>query len=342
MKLVLFKVNQLGDNVVFLPIVQTLRRLYPDWELALFTSPAAADLYAGTIPPARLWVEVTKDFNGEWKRPDRLWKLWRWLRDFGADGSLIGFDQGNVVHLLAHLAGGRVRAGADILPLKLPSALTHPVGPPKNARAGTLSWEVARVLVTACGGREWPASPPRPDLSHLVRGTTAQARRIVIHAGASRAYKRWPLERFQELARRLAADFEVVWIASPEASHDGLAGVRVEHPRDLSALTACIAGAGLFIGNNSGPMNLCIALGRPGVILNGPSNPLWDPVWSPERYLLLRDTALPCQPCDDCVRPAMECRNVLAPLTCLDRWSVDEVETSCRHWHERWASHSHC
>jgi ADP-heptose:LPS heptosyltransferase len=44
MNLALFKVNNLGDNIVFLPVVQALRKRFPDWRLMVFTSPAAAEL----------------------------------------------------------------------------------------------------------------------------------------------------------------------------------------------------------------------------------------------------------------------------------------------------------
>lgn len=340
MKVAIFKVNQLGDNVVFLPIVQALRRLYPDWELALFTSPTAAPLYSGLIEPSRLRVERTEDFNGAWKNPSRLRSLWQWLRDFGPDASQLGDDQGNVAHLLGWLAGGKVRAGIKLFPLHLPSCLTHTVRLDRSVRIGELNWEIARTLVKACSGREWPKTLISPDLTHLGGGEVSKPERVIIHAGASREYKRWPLERFAELGKRLASKWEVIWIETPDSPAAAANGLKVEKPQTLKELVTLLASAGLYIGNNSGPMHLCSALAIPSVILNGPSGNAWDPLWHSERFLQLRDLTLPCQPCDNSVKPAMVCRNQLDPFTCLTRWTVDEVEKLCRSWQERWSNSS--
>ena len=86
-----------------------------------------------------------------------------------------------------------------------------------------------------------------------------------------------------------------------------------------------MAGARHFVGNNSGPMNIASALGVSGTILNGPSAANWDPPWHGERFDLLRDPALACQPCDPLTHPANVCQNREHPMACMLRWSVDDV-----------------
>ena len=56
MNLALFKVNNLGDNIVFLPVVQALRKRFPDWRLMVFTSPAAAAWPDAPAARIRLWT----------------------------------------------------------------------------------------------------------------------------------------------------------------------------------------------------------------------------------------------------------------------------------------------
>ena len=338
MKLAIFKVNQLGDNVVFLPVVQALRRRFPDWKLFVFTSPLAAELFTADLPPEQMLVMPTREFNGAWRHPLSLARLAARARRERFDASLLAHDQGNVAHLLARLAGGKVRVGIRPDFIKVPGGLTDIVALSPELKIAQANWELARTLVQRIGGAEWAETPPAPDLSHLAGDAAPIDGRVVIHAGASLVYKRWFPERFQALANRLAEKFEVLWIEQPElGSLDLSAAVRRVAPSSLGALVKTLRTAGLFIGNNSGPMNIASALGCPSIIISGPSHPVWDPMWFPERMQILRDDALACLPCDGPIRPVSVCQNAASPLACMARWSVQEVyERSCE-WIARWS-----
>lgn len=341
MNLLIFKVNQLGDNVLFLPVIQALRRLRPDWKLRLFTSPVAAPLYEGILDAQDIHVVETRDFNSAWRNPSRLLALRNRVCAGRTDAVILGDDQGNVAHLLAWLSGARVRVGAALNLTKLGRCLTHAVQPPADTGIATHNWEIARTCLRVFGDLDWPACPPQPDLAHLLGDAKPAPRRVVIHPGGSLPYKRWPLDSFRELAGRLAHDVETVWIdhaATPAPTLER--GITRAAPKTIGELTRVIATASLFIGNNSGPMNLAFALGRPSVILNGPSTAAWDPSWQRERHLILRDVSLPCSPCDTAFKPALVCRNPLAPMTCMTRWNVATVEAQCRNWLRRWAPFS--
>ena len=59
-------------------------------------------------------------------------------------------------------------------------------------------------------------------------------------------------------------------------------GLTLEHPTicpsDLSTLAALLAGAQLFIGNDSGPGHIAAAGGTPTLSLFGPTDPgIWSP-----------------------------------------------------------------
>lgn len=338
MKLGIFKVNQLGDNVVFLPVVQALRRRFPAWRLDLFTSPVAAELFAADLPPAQIHAMPTAEFNGAWKRPATLARLWREVARARLDATLIADDQGNVAHLLARLAGGRVRVG--ILPrfIKMRGGLTDIVPLAPTLPVAQVNWEIARALVHRLGGGDWPATPPAPDLAHLSGDAVPVAGRIVIHSGASLAYKRWLPERFVALANRLAERFEVLWIEQPHTPAAELSPqVQRVAPASLGAFVTTLRSASLLVGNNSGPMNLAAAMGCPAVILSGPSHPVWDPIWHADRILILRAPGLACLPCDPLERPAGFCQNAAEPMACMTHWSVDDVAGRTVAWLERWA-----
>jgi heptosyltransferase-3 len=109
---------------------------------------------------------------------------------------------------------------------------------------------------------------------------------------ASAADKIWPAAKFVELAGRLKANLSLdpVFIAGPDEdlsafqAYRSLAGSSVEDVKRL------LAGAALFIGNDSGPAHMAAAFGIPSVVLFGSSDPdIWRP-WKTES-IVLTDTA---------------------------------------------------
>jgi heptosyltransferase-3 len=95
-----------------------------------------------------------------------------------------------------------------------------------------------------------------------------------IHPFSGSARKNWPLEKFRELARQLEAEMPVRWCAGPE--DPPLEGaVRID---DLYELARWLAGARMYVGNDSGITHLAAAVGTPVLALFGPTDP---EVWAP-------------------------------------------------------------
>lgn len=318
MTLVIFKVNQLGDNVVFLPVVQALSAALPDWKIVVMTSPVAARLYEVCCPQAEVRTIETAAFNGAWRRPALLAKLAADLRVLKPDVCLLGDDQGSVAHLLARMSGAGVRVGPHTARVRLNACLTERVATADGELVAAHNWRIAGKLAP-----NLPAAIPAPDLSAFGREEHGA---VLIHAGASRAYKRWPTARFVELANKIRESHPVVWVEQ-RAHEEGALNdaVRLMPVGTLDEFVRLMAGARHFVGNNSGPMNLASALGVPGTIFNGPSTPNWDPPWHRERFDLLMDPTLSCQPCDRLTHPVNACQNSEHPMACMDRWSVAEV-----------------
>lgn len=315
MTLLVFKVNQLGDNVVFLPVVQSLVAAHPDWRIVVLTSPTAARLYEVCCPRVELRVFEKAKFNGAWCEPWHLLRMARELRALKPDACLLGDDQGNVAHLLARLSGAKQCVGPQTPHVRLNALLQHRVAMEGEESVASHNWRIARTKF------ELPECMPAPDLSAFGRDESGA---IVIHAGASRDYQRWPMKNFIELANRLAETHAVRWIV--QGGETGLSdAVHQVKTSTLNELVRVIAGAKCFVGNNSGPMHIASACGTPGVILIGPSSPRWDPLWHRERFDLLREPRLSCQPCDLATKPANRCVNTQTPMACLNRWSVDAV-----------------
>jgi heptosyltransferase-3 len=146
-----------------------------------------------------------------------------------------------------------------------------------------------------------PALPPRDSVVHAadfylaqVGGAPPGIPRIecpsqrgdfaILHPFAGSAAKRWPIERFRELAAILERRMPVEWCAGPEDRLEG--AVQIEN---LSELARLLASARVFIGNDSGIAHLAAAAGTPVVALFGPTDPrVWAPrgpavqvIWEP-------------------------------------------------------------
>jgi len=318
MRLLIFKVNQLGDNVVFLPVVQELQRRHPDWRITVCTSPVAAPLYQTTCPQIQTLEFITREFNDAWRHPLELVRLALQFRRLPQDACLLGNDQGNVAHLLSRITGASRRIGPLIHERHLGRLLHARVPVDFTAPDPRQNWCIAQTLDPSL-----PETIPAPDLSAFGK---ADHEGVFIHAGASRDYKKWPLDRFIDLANRLSKSVPVRWMDQGQEVESLLsAAVERVRPGPLGDLIRHIAAARLFIGNNSGPMNIASALAVPGLIFNGPSTPSWDPFWHRERFDLLRDPTLPCQPCDRPTRPVNACLNTAEPMACMKRWTVEKV-----------------
>jgi len=92
-----------------------------------------------------------------------------------------------------------------------------------------------------------------------------------IHPFASSPQKRWPLEKFREVARLLK--MPVRWCAGPQEHLPD--AVRID---DLYELSCWLARAQIYIGNDSGISHLAAAVGTPAIVLFGPTDPS---VWAP-------------------------------------------------------------
>jgi ADP-heptose:LPS heptosyltransferase len=335
MNVVIFKFNHLGDNVVFLPVVQALRALRPAWRLTLLTTPGEAPLYSSVLPHADLWTAEKQRFDKCWRRPWALAAWWLRLRARRAQACLVSFDQANTAHVLARHSGAAVRIGGNLAHIRFSHTLTHEVPMPADGCPATWHWAMGRALVRAVDGaaHDWPDRPPPPDLRHLVGPALAPTSRprVVIHAGASRELNRWPTARFAAVAESLAVDHDVVWIDRAETAAQPLhARVRRVAAPALRDLATLVAGANLFLGNNSGPMHVANALGVRGVVVTGSSALGWDPYWHRDRWRVLRHPSLPCAPCESADKMLPGCALTSDHLACLRHWTATAVEAACR------------
>jgi heptosyltransferase III len=112
--------------------------------------------------------------------------------------------------------------------------------------------------------------------------------RVVLSPTHRRAIRKWPLERWAQLARWLeeSKKASVIWIWGPgeEAEIDHVmslaGGAGVKSPKtSFRELAALISESHLFIGNSNGPSHVAVAMDTPSIQLHGPTKAVsWCPM----------------------------------------------------------------
>jgi ADP-heptose:LPS heptosyltransferase len=103
----------------------------------------------------------------------------------------------------------------------------------------------------------------------------------LIHPGSGASAKNWPIENFLTLADHLEREGRRVdWLAGPaEREHDVLSRLPRALPEGpLTTVAKRLAGAKLYIGNDSGITHLAAAVGCHVIALFGATDPrVWGP-----------------------------------------------------------------
>jgi ADP-heptose:LPS heptosyltransferase len=106
-------------------------------------------------------------------------------------------------------------------------------------------------------------------------GVTAASRLVGFFPGAGNPSRQWPLERFAEVAERLARDgMEIVLLLGPEerALREKARALFpdetiVVEPASLSLLASAAARLEVLVSNDTGPMHVAAAVGTPVVLV---------------------------------------------------------------------------
>ena len=166
------------------------------------------------------------------------------------------------------------------------------------------------ALGLQCADSKSPRSAGAPDGRPSARSEIPRARLCpmqqssappyaVLHAGAAYETKRWEFDRFLAVAAELRHrhNLEPVFVAGP--AEGDVAARTKEFPLrqglPLQRLMELLAGARLFVGNDSGPGHVAAAYGVPCVSIFGSSHSsAWHPWKTPHRVV---ETAWSCKPC---------------------------------------------
>lgn len=321
--------NWIGDAVLALPALESLRHNFPDASLTIVAKSWVKDLFIHNSLDADVFpLSSHDDVKTIWTTAQTLK-----ARQFDAGLLLTNSFSSAFLFYLARIPE-RWGYGTDgRMMLLTKSVIPRPSDSPRHQ---------VYYYLDLIRGLGFETLEPRLKIPLPAEALAAARSRlealgieqkkplIVISPGASYGpAKRWPPSRFAQLATLLQEkkDAQILIIGAGEEM-DIATSISLSMPRrpitltgdtSLVELLGLISLATLFISNDTGPMHMANALGIPVVAIFGPTDPaVTGPFQKPSLYL---KKEVPCWPCSY--------RNCPYDHRCMTSISAEEVLAAC-------------
>jgi ADP-heptose:LPS heptosyltransferase len=260
-RIAVIRIRSMGDCILTTPALSILKQSRPDLAIAIVVEERFRALFEGN-------ADVRTILPPDWKVV-RGWRPDLCLNLHGGTSSAV----------MTALSGARFRAGfahfrgSWIYNVKIPRA-QEILG--VGAKVHTAEHLASAAFYLGARRIEIPRAKLFATPAH------GEAPYAVIHPQAATADKTWPAERFLEVAVHLKKTLELtpVFIGGPVEDLGAFAHWRTVAGAPLAEIKSLIAGASLFIGNDSGPAHMAAAFGVPAVVIFGASDPV---IWAPWR-----------------------------------------------------------
>lgn len=331
MKVFILKPSSLGDVVQALPVLRLIKLQHPESEVYWWLDQGLIPLLEGDPDLAGIIP-----FNRRrWASPWHWDEIWRSVREIRAHQFDWVIDLQSLLRsgAMAWIAGGAFTVGLDD-PREGARGFYDVAVPRRSHGTHAVDWYLD--VLPALGvpfRRDFTWLPERPAISEVLREKwhPEGARWIALLPGARWSNKRWPAEYFAATAQEIARSFPDVRFAILGGAGDRPMGETIasavpDRALDLTGRTTlaemiewtrqCSA----MVTNDTGPMHVAAALGKPVVGIFGPTDPRrTGPYGQTSRAL---QHSLPCVPCmkDTCRRAIpLECLHAIRPGEVAER-----------------------
>jgi heptosyltransferase-1 len=300
-RLLIVRLSAMGDVIHTLPAVHALREAFPQAHIGWLIEERWAELLCARASPRRggrsalrpLVDEVHTVNLKEWRNSllslstlQRIATVWNDVRDAGYDAA-VDLQGALRSAVLARLSGARVVYGAAE-PRESPASLWY------TRKAVARGRHVIEQTLSIGGAlckhsKEMSVPDVSGDFPHDPQSEARIEQRlaehgiddfVILNPGAGWGAKRWPAERYGEVACKLADEGvhsilnygpnEEELVTAADSASGGTATAMSCTITELIALTRR---ARLFIGGDTGPLHLAAALGVPVVAIYGPTDP---------------------------------------------------------------------
>lgn len=288
---ILVRLRSLGDSVLATPAFALLRQAVPDANVHVVMDGRIAEVLEGQ--PDIDGVVALEPDSGIRGKVDLLRRV-RSLRP----ALCIDMHGGSTAAWLSALSGAEWRVGCQhfrhlwAYNVWIPRA-QEVLGRRSAAKVHTAEHHAATMIHLGAPSEEIPVARlgPLPPEN--------ESRYAVIHAGAAYETKRWATEHFRVVGKEIERSHGLrpVFVLGPGDTGlaEELSEFDVRAALRLRELKSLLAGARLFVGNDSGPAHVAAAFGVPAVVIFGSSDSaVWCPWRTPHRVV---ETRWDCKPC---------------------------------------------
>lgn len=331
LNVLIVRLGALGDIVHAIPAVAAVRRAYPgariDW-LVERKHRAVVDLVTAidrTIalerPSLAAWIATTRELRA------------------AAYDIAIDFQGLLKSAVLARASGAARVVGFSIWHLREKAArpFYSTSAPADGAHVVRKNLQLLRVLGIEDEEIRFPIADVASPALDKVRQRVDARPFALINPGAAWPNKRWPTDRFGELATflREASGLApvILWGPGEERLVDAVVAASGQTaipapPTSVPDLVALSRAAALLVSGDTGPLHIATAVGTPTVSLFGPTDPDRNGPWSPDDVCVSRFDRCACH----------YDRKCHASRWCLDDVTVAEV---CAAVQQRLAGRAH-
>lgn len=314
-KILAINFGGLGDEILFLPAIKTVRAFYPMPHLTLVTEPRSKSIKELSNMIDEI---ITCDVKGSGKYLNLiklLFRIWQ-----GGYKIVISSGSSKMVAILLFLSGIRKKIGYDSgLLSKILLSKAVPLN--KNQYAGCMYHDLARAV-----NKDYENCIPEISIGaeHMIWANERLGSRdkqiVVIHPGVSKLsieknmFKFWSVNNWAELVLKLVCTgkYKVVLTGGPDddnvflqlsaelAQYDldetNLVNLYGE-TKNIAQLAAVINLSNLLVCVDSAPMHVAVGARTPVVAIFGPTDEkkLLPP--NDFRFRAIRNEELDCSPC---------------------------------------------
>jgi heptosyltransferase-1 len=278
-RVLIVRLSAMGDLIHGIPVVNALRRAMPEAMLGWVAEGRNADLLAGH-PAVDQLIRVPRRWL---KSPQAVMKLRSELRRYQFD-TVIDLQCLSKSAIAAWLSAAPRRIGyAGKLGREASRWLHNELVQVEAVHVIDRYLALLKPLGIVDPAVEFNLPESVEDAAFAERAlhdsSLATGRFAIVNPGAGWASKRWPAERYGHLAKRLAAEHNLptlaLWGGSEElplaqqivtASGDA---AKLAPATTMTQLGALAQRAAIFVGSDTGPLHLAVAVGTRCVSLHG-------------------------------------------------------------------------
>ncbi len=293
-KILVFSFSLIGDAALSTTVISPLRQRFPEAKIAFLVGPDAFSLLESDPQIDQVLMYDKQGEHAGWRGKIRLIKLLRrerfdlvvdlrdsaWSRFVGGKHWGMRLRRGNI-HAVTRYLDVLRRHGVDV-----------------NGARPQLQFTASALA--------------KRDAFLIENGINRHQVLVGIHPGGNWVYKLWSPQGFAQIADRLCEKWnaQILLFAGPDERQlqAQIANLMRYTPipvkeGNLCQVAGLIAACNFYIGNDTGPMHIAVAVGTPTVGIFGSTNHYRNGPYGAEHVVVHSGVELGCNPCHPGKRP---------------------------------------